>query len=294
MIETRLFVAIAETPVHAGTGAELGAVDLPIQRERHTELPTIHGSGLKGVLRATCEAKHGKDVTKALFGSKPPQPGQPEELEAGAIAVGDARLLLFPVRTVGPVFAWVTSPYCLARLRRDLEEIRSEDAAKVPTRPVAETKAMVPEGNGFGKAVVLEEYELEPQASGEVKTLAAFLQGLLPSGRGMEFWQKLLGEALVVVADDLLRDFCRHATEVVTRVRLDSEKKTVEKGALWTEEYLPADSVMYSVIGLASNRVSLEAPWRKVQDLCGPLQIGGKETIGRGFLRTRLWPEEGK
>ena len=39
------------TPLHAGTGQDLGIVDLPIQRERHTSYPKIEGSGLKGAIR---------------------------------------------------------------------------------------------------------------------------------------------------------------------------------------------------------------------------------------------------
>ena len=41
----------AITSVHPGSGTALGHVDLPIQRERHTDWPMIPGSSLKGVLR---------------------------------------------------------------------------------------------------------------------------------------------------------------------------------------------------------------------------------------------------
>ena len=43
------------TPLHAGTGQELGIVDLPIQRERHTGFPKIEASGLKGSIREVFE-----------------------------------------------------------------------------------------------------------------------------------------------------------------------------------------------------------------------------------------------
>ena len=38
----------ALTSVHWGAGTSLGAVDLPIQRERHTDWPNGAGSALKG------------------------------------------------------------------------------------------------------------------------------------------------------------------------------------------------------------------------------------------------------
>lgn len=50
------FFIIAETPVHADSGSELGIVDLPIQRERHTAFPKIEGSGLKGCIREAFES----------------------------------------------------------------------------------------------------------------------------------------------------------------------------------------------------------------------------------------------
>lgn len=49
-----LFI-IAETPVHAGSGSELELVDLPIQRERHTDFPKIEASGLKGCIKEAFE-----------------------------------------------------------------------------------------------------------------------------------------------------------------------------------------------------------------------------------------------
>lgn len=45
-----LFFAV-KTPLHAGSGNELGVVDLVIQRERHTGYPKIEASGVKGSLR---------------------------------------------------------------------------------------------------------------------------------------------------------------------------------------------------------------------------------------------------
>jgi CRISPR-associated protein Cmr4 len=265
----KLLMMLAETPVHAGSGSELGAVDLPIQRERHSELPTVHGSGVKGVLRAAATQAHDENTVARLFGPEPSTGGGEEaELSASAIAVGDARLVLFPVRTVGPAFAWVTAPYCLARLKRDLERVDPELAGKLNLPAVEGDQALVTEAFPE-KVVVLEDYELEKKSHSGLSGLANVLDALLPDRDGaLAFWRDLLPQALVVVSDDLLRDFCRHATEVVTRVRLDPEKKTVEKGALWTEEYLPADALLYSVVQLDRFRVrDIDSPWSLVDRL---------------------------
>jgi CRISPR-associated protein Cmr4 len=54
--KSKLFFIIAETPLHPGSGGEVtGLVDLPIQRERHTNFPKIEASGLKGCIREAFE-----------------------------------------------------------------------------------------------------------------------------------------------------------------------------------------------------------------------------------------------
>ena len=52
---TRLLFIYVDTPLHAGSGRGLGAIDLPIQRERTTQYPMIQASSLKGKLRATAD-----------------------------------------------------------------------------------------------------------------------------------------------------------------------------------------------------------------------------------------------
>ena len=102
------------TPVHAGSGAELSVIDLPIQRERHTGFPVIWGQSLKGVLRRVYERfddSQDKEKTKVIFG---PDTDKAHE-HAGAISVGDAKVLLFPVRSLKGVFAYVTCPLVLER-----------------------------------------------------------------------------------------------------------------------------------------------------------------------------------
>ncbi|GIW43289.1 MAG: type III-B CRISPR module RAMP protein Cmr4 [Candidatus Binatia bacterium] len=312
MFESRLLFMLAETPVHAGTGAELGAVDLPIQRERHTRFPTIHGSGVKGVLRDLSERKNGKDdksITTLLFGSPPPKEAGGEALETGSLAVSDARLLLLPVRSVGHAFAWVTCPYLLSRFLRDAGDCHASRRADIEAAIGQALQAPQDKGlvhNDFPlNTAMIEEIEL-PVEKKDLKKLCHLLQEILPGGAEMKYWRDLLPKNLVIAPDDVFSDLALHGTEVVTRVRLSEETKTVEKGALWTEEYLPADSLLYSVLGLESKRLGRKwrdkkmegAPpdgWTWVADLIGSNQVaqfGGKETIGRGFLRLHLWPEK--
>ena len=54
-MKTKLLFLQAISPLHAGTGQGVGAIDLPIAREKATDIPMVPGSTLKGVLRTNCE-----------------------------------------------------------------------------------------------------------------------------------------------------------------------------------------------------------------------------------------------
>jgi CRISPR-associated protein Cmr4 len=51
-MNTRLLCLHARSPIHCGTGQAIGGIDLPIAREKPTNVPLVPGSSLKGVLRA--------------------------------------------------------------------------------------------------------------------------------------------------------------------------------------------------------------------------------------------------
>jgi CRISPR-associated protein Cmr4 len=298
----RLVGLLAETSVHAGTGAQLGAVDLPIQRERHTGWPVIYGSGLKGVLRDHAEASGvwSDAEVRAVFGpgtEKDEQSGGEKARHAGALALSDARILLFPVRTVGRAFAWITCPLALARLRRDVVAagIGGADALALQAMPTAEV--VITPAKGWDQKVLLEEFLYDAKPDAGVASIGRWIaENLLPSGPAYAMWRELAVSALIVVTDDEFGDFVRHGTEIVTRVRL-GESKTVETGALWTEENLPADSLLYGV-AVAWNPVKNGSGLERAEQVMGKVesllasrrvvQVGGKETVGRGFVATRL------
>lgn len=298
----RLLALLAETSVHAGMGAQLGAVDLPIQRERHTEWPTIYGSGLKGVLRAHAEGRGWtQNEINAVFGppSEKGEGAREADRYAGALAVSDAKLLLFPVRTVGYAFTWITCPLALARLARDASQAGLADMPALTGSPTEDTVLVPNTWPAKEKGVMLEEFVYEkPRAADEVAKLGAWIAAnLMPPARAYAFWREHVKKALVVVSDDDFRDFVRHGTEIATRVKLTREK-TVEEHMLWTEEALPSDTLLCSFVGAwkpAKNGASAlpgpEAVLERVDDLLKKqpvLQVGGKETVGRGFVAARL------
>ena len=66
-INAKPFFIKVITPLHAGSGSDLGVVDLPIQREAHTAFPKIEGSSLKGAIRSDFADRNGEEKAEAIY-----------------------------------------------------------------------------------------------------------------------------------------------------------------------------------------------------------------------------------
>lgn len=284
-----LLFLYAETPLHPGTGASLGVVDLPVQRERTTQYPTVQASSIKGVLRA--EAGPGP-TTDLLFGS-----ATEANDFAGALAVSDAKILLFPVRSLAGVFAWLTCPAVLARLQRDLSLLGQTVSWAANLAP-QKGEAWLTQNSELiiknkTERVALEEYLFAAKKSPDVEALATWLsQSALPDSVEFGWWRAKLKKKLVLLADDDFRDFVTTATEIVARTKLNNATKTVEGSALWYQEFLPAETLFYSVVLAQSARnssgLNAEAVLAKFRELeIDRIQLGGDETTGKGFCKLR-------
>lgn len=281
----------AETPLHPGSGAAPdAAVDLPVQRERHTGLPIVQASSLKGVLRAHAHIVDiGEGEKKTLFG---------DPNEVGGLSVTDARLLALPLRTLRGVFCWGTCPLVLKRFRRDLSlaGITLDWELEI----AEEGKALVPEGSSVvvetskGKAVFVEDVRLFAVENKEVEQIAETLSKLLPQADAHRSFREKFEKDLVVMHDDVFKMFAQTALEIVTRIQLwefGTEKEGTVKEGPWSEEHLPTDSLLYSLVLIPGRKkISVE----KLKNYDGSiLHVGGDETVGRGFVRVRLLePEE--
>lgn len=263
---------IVETPLHAGSGSDLGIVDLPIQREAHTDYPKIEASGLKGSIREIFRGKaENGEVEKSdflrAFGPEAPEGG---DLYAGALGFTDARLLLFPVKSVKGVFAWVTCPAVLERFKHDLSICECEPRFNfVENLPGPNT---VPNNSGLllidGKQdeeedkrqedqqneeadakIVLEEYTFPVTPNNECDAVAEWIaNNVLPTKvPSYDYWREKMKKDIVVLSDDDFRDFVMLSTEVIARTKINSDTGTVQDGMLWYEEYLPTDSILYSL-----------------------------------------------
>ncbi|HEK25396.1 MAG: type III-B CRISPR module RAMP protein Cmr4 [Hydrogenobaculum sp.] len=244
--------------MHIGNGSSLGVVDLPIYREAHTDFPTIPSSAIKGVLRADFEPK---DLVDTLFGNQDKE---------GDIIFTDAKIVLFPIKSLKGVFAWITCPMVLKRFQRDtgkslnLNLELSDDKALVSSNDVV-----------LNKNVILEEFSFESKLDESIKSLKTIFDNVDEN-------------RIVILHDDVFRFFVKNYTEIVARISIDQEKGTAKSGALWYQELTPAESVYY---GLLMSRTKNKDNLSKVEDFISKIKIfqfGADETLGRGFAKLTL------
>jgi CRISPR-associated protein Cmr4 len=332
-----------ETPLHAGSGSDLGIVDLPIQRERHTSFPKIESSSLKGALREDFESNNNniqvgaesfavnKDVdtkSKKAKGGSPlalafgPEGDDSASAHAGALGFTDARILLFPVKSMKGVFAWITCPAVLRRFERDMRLITGMTDFKIDGIP-SNTDLSNSHGNFAywfegcsvqvpgADAAILEEYTFSLSTGDKDKVIVKAAENDAGIALGIylkdvlsfadEYLNEKLEKDILIISDDDFRDFAEMSTEVITRTKIDNETGTVQKGGLFTEEYLPSDSLMYSLVMSApvfQKEDNLkDCLLKSADDVMSyfaqglndkVIQLGANATLGKGLLRTKL------
>ncbi|ODN30763.1 type III-B CRISPR module RAMP protein Cmr4 [Fervidobacterium thailandense] len=272
----RLVVTMyAESQLHAGKGMDIGIVDLPIQRERTTGFPIIQG--VKGSLRANFRAELGNLETK-IFGSEPGS--EEKETFPGIVAFSEAKILLFPVRSMDRLFVWVTSPLALIRFFNALGDKSLVDM--IQNENISENEALTVDIEG---KLWLEEVEVNArkETKGWLHQVATKISQNVST---VEYLKKKMLKDIVVVRDEQFSKILEIATEVVPRISIDRERKTVKKGALWYEEYLPQDTVMYFVARKTAYANKEEEAFQKFKEVIDGriITIGGKETVGKGLV----------
>ena len=257
MMQKLMFLQ-ALTPVHPGTGQDSSSViDLPVAREAATGFPVIPASSLKGVLR------DGRDDEQSnrLFGSLD---------NAAELTLTDARALFLPVRSYAGTFAFLTCPLVLERLQRDQKALGLSVLRATIPNP-GQTEALLAQSTQITHhdKVILEDIDL----SAKVGTADALAQELGQRVFGEE--SGYFVERFALVSNDVFAYFSEMGMEIIARVRLKADTKTVEPGGLWYEEAIPAETV-FSFFAIGNGFEELNRPY---------LQIGGQASVGRGLLR---------
>jgi CRISPR-associated protein, Cmr4 family len=248
------------TPMHIGNGTNLGLIDLPIQREVHTEFPVMPSSAIKGVIRASFEDEQKQND---IFGKTD---------EEGKVIFTDGKILLFPVKSLKGVFAWITCYYVLERFKRDTKiDIGDFKAVEKDNALVSSDKIVIKDNNKY--KLVLEEFTFNANVDKSLTKLKEIIKCDIDQDK------------IAIVSDDVFKFFVKNYTEVNARIKIDQEKGTVQSGGLWYQELLPAETVFYGCIAPRKNGFEgqLTEVINKINNQT--LQFGGDETLGRGLTK---------
>jgi len=293
------------TPLHIGAGQGLGHVDLPIVREAHTNFPYIPGTSLKGALRnleinrVVRERKKGekasqleekltdkdkfdpedRDIVRLakIFGTAGEVAEQDKEtleegkeVGAGKVLFLDAFIVLFPVKSAKGIFSLTTCPYVINRFFELLgidQRVEDVPEGKVKVLSTNGHKNLINDNNN--NKLLLEEFVFEAEESEELKKFVELV------GTFVEEKNK---PRIVCVNDTDFKDFVSNYTEVQTHIKINLDTGTVDRGALWTEEYVPAESVFaFSLVFLEEINYSPPATFH----------LGGDITTGKGFVKVQ-------
>ncbi len=291
------------TPLHIGAGQGLGHVDLPIVREAHTNFPYIPGTSLKGALRnleinrVVRERKRGEkpsqleekltdkdkfdpedeDIVRLakIFGTAGEVAEQNKEalekgkeVGAGKVLFSDAFIVLFPVKSAKGIFSLTTCPYVINRFFELLgidQRVEDVPEGKVKVLSTKDHKNLI-----NNNKLLLEEFVFEAEESEELKKFVELVGTFV----GEENKRRI-----VCVNDTDFKDFVSNYTEVQTHIKINLDTGTVEERALWTEEYVPAESVFAFSLVFLEEEISFTPP--------PTFHLGGDITTGKGFVKVQ-------
>ena len=271
-MNTKLMTIFTRTPLHVGAGSSVGAIDLPVIRERHTRFPVIPGSSLKGVLSDLWNEKAERnDEGRKLFGNT-----DSNEASAGNLLIGEGKLLAFPVRSAKGCFAWITCPLALNRFYRD-------SGVAGMSWKVGENAVIVTQNSEikFPKQVVFEEYTLAIEAQHSDKIVEP-LKSLVAD----KVWEEM-PKKLAVVSDEMFTYFVENTCEVAQHIKIDDGTGVVANGALFSQENVPSEALFYSVLNERKDGM-IDMLAKGLEQENNLLQIGADMTTGLGWCSVKL------
>lgn len=311
----KLMLLYCEENLHAGAGSSTGTIDLPIQREGHTKFPKIESSSLRGAIRESIGdnideftkeyIEHQLKAEPFFKGEKNTNEWKKFESSFGkwdsgdqqsALDFPDAKLLLFPVRSYKGIFAWITCPLVLTRFEKDYKNwTKKELGLHIGNLENSQIITQSDSGIVATDKVLLEEF------------LFTNLPGIFPKIGTEDFGEWVSGKLdnahsiikqmksnLAVVSDEVFRDFVQLYTAKMTRNKINSDTGTADGGALFNEEFLPSESLLYSFV-LASDEFKKKDYMKHDEvmefftvNLPKLIRVGGDKGIGKGLVRTSL------
>lgn len=264
------------SPLHTGGASQEGNL-VGIARESHSDLPYLPSSTVRGRIRASTPETDNQ--RKTLWGNTiedvQNQNVADENLTQGALWIGDASILWFPVPSLSHGVIWVTSPFLLRRW------LRFAPLPSIPTVPDPICFSGGTRERLYLKDAIFQASELQgwsnwrdflPQGSAEVETIQ---HGLLLAD----------ADCQVLIQTSLWRQ---------VRVNLGEDKTLADNAGFRYEEAIPPETLMYFPWGTTTsangNGLQVCDQMKAILSRQNPWQFGGQESLGRGLVE--LWTAE--
>ncbi len=271
------------SPLHTGGTTQEGNL-LGIARESHTNLPYIPSSTIRGRLRSSISRDekvtiNGNEKSKKffLFGN---EIADGEQLEQGAIWIGDGAILWIPIPSLSHGIIWISSPFLLQRWAR----LQGGSVAHNAAIPEPFSTNLQGTNRVYLKDVILKNDDL--------KSWDEDHNDYIP------FKDRSTINNVLVLPDKFISTVVQMSLWRQVKIKLN-EHKSVD-GGLRYEEAIPPDTLMYFPWGVTSQAHSLNANgqqdnspnsndsdklFRELLNSLDILQIGGQESLGRGFVQ---------
>lgn len=249
------------SPLHTGGTTQEGNL-VGIARESHTNFPYIPSSTIRGKLRSGVSDKESR---KQLFGPEL-EPGV--QLTQGDIWIGDGSILWIPVPSLSHGVIWVSCPLLLKRWKR----LQTDYVPEIPA-----------------------EYSTNINSTKD-KPTSIYLKDAIIKSENLQDWGTW-ADFVPATEDDLIDKVLvlpdQHCATVIqmglwrqVKIKLD-QTKSVDGGFRY-EEAIPPDTLMYFTWGLTSQSTQQKtSDFENILNTNQVLQIGGQESLGRGFVK--LW-----
>jgi len=287
------YLTVGITDLHVGIGRSPGSVDLPVARDAFG-LPYLPASALKGAVKALCLRLESGNPYRCerLYGWDIRVRGDaPEEAWMSPVAFTDGLLFLYPARVdtgSGSRFAYVTSRLQLSRI---LSVLGGNCCLADAVRAIIDEAGGA--GSHGGESLLVNNVPVDGVIELNDESFLYRLSRRLMGLDQVPLPGLLLRSGIYVVEDNA--DFIQVVEAGIvrhTRVALDYRRKTVQSGHLWSEEYVPQGAVFASMLvfsggipGAASATEACRSHLSLLDRVKGVLQVGGKETIGKGFVK---------
>jgi CRISPR-associated protein Cmr4 len=247
------------SPLHTGGTTQEGNL-LGIARESHTTLPYIPSSTIRGRLRASVSDQ---EQQIKLFGTN--LTGS-EKLEQGSIWVGDGSILWLPVPSLSHGVVWISCPMLLERWVK-FNSVKPSIPAIYSTNISNNSRVYLKDAIIRNLSIWNDWKDFVPQTP-ETQSIKQVL--VLPNQHCVTLIQMSLWRQV--------------------KIKLD-EHKSVEGGFRY-EEAIPPDTLMYFPWGITSqangSAAKSKTDFQQLLTNNQILQIGGQESLGRGFVQQWL------